>query len=688
VVGASNNPEKVGCTVLHNLVRHGYKGEIIPINPKEKTIQGLPAYPSLTAYGRPVGLVVVIVPRQFVRGVAEEAIAMKAGALTVITAGFKEQDAAGAAMERDLAELCRRGGIRMVGPNCLGLINTHHRLDASFGNKFPHKGTVSFFSQSGALCTAILDRVVELNMGMAKLVSIGNKADLSEVDFLHAFGEDPETGVIVGYVESSDNGRAFVETASRVCRKKPVILFKSGITSAGAKAASSHTGSLAGADVAYQAAFRRSGIVRANTFEQMFDFANAFAMQPLPRGKRVAVVTNAGGPGIMTTDAIEMSGLKMAELTEETKAELTSFLPAAASVKNPVDVLGDAQADRYEKAIARVVADPNVDAIIVLLTPQSVTKIPETARAVIECKNEAKPILCSFLGGEDVSKGTSVLLANHVPNYSSPERAVNALKAMYEYALWREAPERKADRLDVDHETARRLIDEQLAAGALQVDEPSAKAILRAYGIRLADGGLVASAAEAGALADRIGFPLVMKIVSPDVIHKSDMGGVRLNLKSRDEVEDAFKTMTAHIRAQLPDARIKGVYIERMCNIAKGREVIVGVSRDPQFGAMIMCGLGGIFVEVFKDVTFELAPVGAEDARDMLRRIKAFPLLEGVRGQAGMDLATIEDTIRRVSLLVTDFPCIRELDINPFIAMPTAEASIAADARMTLTAKA
>ncbi len=685
VVGASNKPGKVGYTILENAMSCGFSGTIVPVNPKESEVQGLKAYPSIGAFEGTIDVAVIVIPRKFVMATVQDAIDAGCKAVSVISAGFKEQDAEGAALELELAALCRSNGVRLLGPNCLGHLNTHANLSLSFGSQYPDRGGISFISQSGALCTAILDRAKGQHIGMSKLVSMGNKAELTETSFLEALAADEHTDVIVAYVESIDEGARFMEVAEEVSRKKPIVIFKSGVTAAGASAASSHTGSLAGADVAYQAAFARTGVVRANTFEEMFEFATAFATQPLPQGGRVTVVTNAGGPGIMTTDAIELSGMKMADLSDSARDQMAANLPDAASVKNPVDVLGDALADRYKMAIDLAVADENTDAVIVVLTPQAMTDAVGTAQAVIDAAGK-KPVLCCFMGGIDISAGCDLLVSNGVPNYTSPERAVGALKAMVDYAQWREKPARSVPALDVDTAGAQAIIDAHLAAGDLQVNEPNAKAIFRAYGIQVASGKLAPTDEDAGSVAEGIGYPVVMKIVSPDVIHKSDMGGVKLNLKSREEVVEASRAMKAHILSQLPEADIKGVYVEEMCNMKGASEVIIGMTRDPQFGAMIMCGLGGIFVEVLKDVTFEIAPISKDEARVMLTKIKTYPILEGVRGQAGVDLDILAETLQRVSQLVTDFPQIMEMDINPFIAQTTRVESMAADARIRLQA--
>jgi len=682
VMGASRTPGKVGYAVVANLVQGGFEGDIVPVNPSGGEMFGRRIYADLEEYGKTVDLGVIAVPTAAVKGAILSCLQAGAQAVVVITAGFKEVGEEGARLEREIAALCHSYGARMMGPNCLGLINTHHKMNASFASHMPAAGAISVLSQSGALCTAILDWAAARKMGLATLLSIGNKADLDETDLLAAFADDEQTKVIVGYLESITSGDEFIRVAESVASVKPVVILKAGTTSAGSKAASSHTGALAGADIAYGAAFKRAGIIRAETFESLFDFATAFAMQPLPRGDRVAIITNAGGPGIMTADAVENAGMKVASLHPETAEDLRERLPAAASVGNPIDVLGDADPERYALAVEAAQADPSVDAVIVILTPQAMTKPLETARAIAARANGQKPLLAVFMGGADVMPGREELVAANLPDYPSPERAVAALKAMVDYAAWRSRPPRIVTRFPVNRRRVERIITRQLRTGRLYVGEAKAKDILRAYDFTVPEGRLVTSVEEATEIAPRLGFPLAMKIVSPDIIHKSDVGGVRLNLNSTQEVADAFELMMLRIRRKLPEALLEGVYLERMA--PKGREVILGMTRDPQFGPMLMFGLGGIFVEVMKDVTFHLAPITSAEAMSMLMGTRSYKLLEGVRGQEGVNLGAIAEALQRISQLVTDFPQIAELDINPFIVAPLGEESVAADARIQL----
>ena len=682
VIGASRSPGKVGNRVVTNLLNSKFRGTIVPVNPSADEVLGLRCYPDLKTYGQSIDCSVVVVPRAYVHQAVADSIAAGAGAIIVITAGFKEVGQEGAELERSIAKLCRSRNVRLLGPNCLGVINTHHPMDASFANKLPPKGAISIISQSGALMTAILDIAAQRQLGLAKLISIGNKADINETDLLKALADDPETRVIVGYLESIVDGKAFIKAAESAAAKKPVIIFKSGVTGAGVRAASSHTGSLAGADIAYGAAFRRAGVIRAETFESMFDFSAAFALQPLPKGNRVAIVTNAGGPGIMAADAIEQAGMSVTALEPANAEALKQALPAAASVANPIDVLGDADPERYALAVRAAKADPQVDAIVILLTPQAVTNAAGVARAIAENGAGEKPVLVSFMGGDDVEPGRKILTAAGIPDYVSPERAVAALEAMVDYAAWLNRPQRIVTRFPVNRRRVERIIHRHIRTQQFQVGEAYAKDILRAYGFTVPAGHPSATVEEALDTADKIGYPVAMKIMSPDIIHKSDIGGVRLNLTSPEAVRDAFDLMMLRIRQRMPTACIEGVYLEQMCG--RGREVILGMTRDPQFGPMLMFGLGGIFVEVMKDVTFHIAPITADEAMQMLEATKSFALLKGVRGQKSVDLSAIADGLQRISQLVTDFPQITEMDINPFIVGGIGADSVAADARITL----
>lgn len=682
VLGASRNPDKVGHAFVANLIKSAYAGTIVPVNPEADDILGLRCYKSLEEFGGKIDLGIIVVPPRFVNAAIQSCANAGAKQVVVITAGFKEVGEKGAQAEEEMVQLCRSLGMRLMGPNCLGVLNTQHRMNATFAPALPPTGGISLISQSGALCVAILDWACKQKLGMSKVFSIGNKADLNEADFLQTLAEDKQTAVVACYLESITEGNRFLRIAEEAASIKPVVILKVGVTSAGAKAASSHTGSLAGADIAYGAAFKRSGIIRAENFEALFDYALAFATQPLPQGNRVAVITNAGGPGIMAADSAEMCGLKMVSPTDETQAKLKEFLPEAASYNNPIDVLGDAQPDRYIKSFELAQDDPNIDAIVVVVTPQNMTAPLQLAQLLAKSHHGKKPLLAAFMGGDDVELAKQALMTFGIPNYPSPDRAMGALRAMCDYDAWRRRPPRVVTRFPVNRRRVDRVLQMHLRTGKSQVAEVEAKEVLRAYNFNVLDGNLARTADEAVEIAERIGYPLVLKISSPDIIHKSDFGGVRLNLANAEQVRDAFDLMMLRIHGHAPNASIRGIFVERMGQ--RGREVILGMTRDPQFGPMLMFGLGGIFVEVMKDVTFHLAPITADEAMQMLKGTRSYALLEGARGQAPVDLLAIAGALQRISQLATDYPEISELDINPFIVGPVGMQPYVADARMTL----
>ena len=548
----------------------------------------------------------------------------------------------------------------------------------------PRPGQIGYFSQSGALVAAILDMAREKGMGFSKMVSLGNKADVNELDVLRAFAQDPDTRVIAGYLESITNGDAFVREAERISQSKPILLMKSGGTGAGSQAASSHTGSLAGDEAAYECVFERAGIIRCGSIKSQFDIAQAVAHQPLPRGPSIAVVTNAGGPGIMAADAVERQGLTFAKLADETFKKLAAALPPAANVQNPIDVLGDGLADRYELAIKAALADPNVDSVLVLLTPQAMTECDATARTVarLAAGRDGKPVLACFMGGPKVAKARDILREGGVPNYDSPESAVDVIKAMADHVRWRARPKRVVKLFSVNRRKVEQIVGRSLRRSVTEVGEAESKEILEAYGFLTPKGAVATTAEQAANIADQIGYPVVMKIWSPDISHKSDVGGVRVRLADAQEVRDAFDLMMYRIPKRAPDATILGVLVQEMCR--SGQEVILGMSRDPQFGPIMMFGMGGILVETLKDVSFYLAPLTAEEALEMLVSTKTYRLLKGVRGREGVDIGAVAEGLQRLSQLVTEFPQIQELDINPYVVGPEGTTPVAVDARIAL----
>jgi acetyl coenzyme A synthetase (ADP forming)-like protein len=682
IVGASQTPGKVGYEIVANMVKAGYPGKLYPINPKAKTIEGVACYPDIASIGQTPELVVIVVPAKAVPAVMQQCAKAGVKSVVVITAGFKEVGPEGKELELQVVQIAKQAGIRVIGPNCLGVISPADKLNASFGGDLPESGVIGYISQSGALLAAILDAANSIGIGFSKLASIGNKADVDELDLLKAFGADPSVKVIAGYLESITDGNDFLREAEQVSLKKPILLMKSGGTEAGAKAASSHTGSLAGSETAYECMFDRAGIIRCLSIKSQFDFARTFVSQPLPAGRRVAIITNAGGPGIMAADAIERQELEFAKLTKETIEALSGKLPAAANIYNPVDILGDALADRYEFAIETVLDDPNVDAALILLTPQAMTEATKTAETVVKIlrKKTQKPVLICFLGGGKVAEAVELFRKEHIPYYDSPEIAVLTLRVMADYVRWRSRPKRVVKMFAVNRRKAENIIERNLRMGTTDLSEADSKEILEAYGFVTPKGSIATTSEQAAGIAEQIGFPVVMKIWSPDLTHKSDLGGVVLGLENKREVMDAFDLMMYRIPQKAPKAKILGVLVQEMCR--RGKEVVIGMNRDPHFGPLIMFGMGGTMVEVLKDVTFYLAPLTAEEAKQMLVNTKTYKILKGFRGEEGVDIDAIAESLQRLSQLVTEFPQIQELDINPYIVSAAGTAPVAVDARM------
>lgn len=683
VIGASPDPIRLGNRVLKNILDNGYTGAVYPIHPTAAEVLERPAFPSVLDVPDPIDLAVVVIPAQHVLGVVDECGRKGVKGLVVISAGFKEVGGAGKDLERDLIERVKQYGMRMVGPNCLGIIDTISNLNASFAALMPEDGNIAFMSQSGAMCTAILDWSKPQGIGFSRFVSLGNKADVDEVALLQAWNRDEHSKVILAYLEGISDGPGFIAAARQVTKQTPVVAIKSGTTAAGTRAASSHTGSLAGSESAYEAAFAQSGILRARTMSELFDLALLFAYQPLIQGNRLAIVTNAGGPGIIATDVVERSGMQMAGFTPETIERLQAKLPAEANVFNPIDVIGDATSARYRIALEAALADSNVDGVVVLLTPQAQSDLIETVQVIVELsRNQPKPVTTSFMGGYSLGPALELLNQNRIPNYLFPERAVQSLAAMHRQYTWSRRPEPEYRSFEVDREHVRNLFAEVRASGRVELGEIEAREVIEAYGMRLPQSHLARSPDEAAEIAAKIGFPVVMKISSPDILHKSDIGGVKVGIADAAQARDTFELIEYRARKYSPDARIWGVLVQEM--VRKGREVLVGVSRDPQFGPLIGVGMGGIYVEVLKDIAFRLAPISAQEVREQLRSIRTYPLLAGVRGEAPADIAAIEETVLRVNQLVTDFPEIVEMDINPLVVHNDGEGAIVLDARIIL----
>jgi len=684
IVGASSQKNKVGFEILHNMIQAGYPGKIYPVNNKADSIEGLKCYPDLPSIGDVPDLVVIVVPAPVVPAIMLQCGKVGVKAVIIITAGFKEVGKDGLALEQKILQTANQYGIRVIGPNCLGLIAPSRHINASFGGDLPAPGGIGYISQSGALLAAILDMAAASGIGFSKLVSFGNKIDVNELDLVSALGEDEETRVIAGYLESITDGNAFVRRAEQISSTKPILLIKSGGTSVGAKAATSHTGSMAGGETAYEAGFERAGIIRCNSIEQQFSYAEGFAMQPLPAGNNVAIITNAGGPGIMAADAIEREGLGFAKLSQATMDKLASYLPSAANIHNPIDVLGDALADRYEFALDTALDDPGVDIALVVLTPQAMTECTPTAEAIVRVvrKKPQKTVLACFIGAEKIAESLGVLRAGNIPQYFAPENAVDVIKAMTEHVRWRNKPKRVVKLFPVNRHKVEIIIERHIRQGMREVGEADAKEILEAYGFATPKGALATTPEQAASIADQIGYPVVLKIWSQDIIHKSDVGGVKLGLRNSQEVMDAFDLMMYRIPRKVPQAQILGVFVQQMC---KGvREVILGMNRDPRFGPLMMFGMGGTMVEVMKDVSFYLAPLTSDEAKQMLMSTRTYKMLQGVRGEEGVDIEAIAEGLQRLSQLVTEYPQIRELDINPYVVGLQGTVPIAVDARMSV----
>lgn len=682
VIGASSKPGKLGFDIMKNMVQYGFKGAVYPVNPKGHSILGKNVVNSVGDLPDDVDMAVLVLPAkmvpQYVRDLAPHGVK----ACVVISSGFKEVGGEGTLLEQELARAAKETGIRVLGPNCIGVMDTSVGLNASFAGSMPNKGHIGFFSQSGAMCLAILDWSLDNAIGFSKFVSLGNKVDLTETEMLEFLAQDDETRVIMGYLESVADGRRFMEVAREVTRVKPVVLVKSGITTAGARAASSHTGALAGADAAYEAAFKQCGILRVHSVRELFNLAQALARQPLPKGPALAVVTNSGGPGIIAADAAELSGLHMAGLRPETVDELRTILPPIASLYNPVDMTGAADEELYRRTLSVVAEDPNVDGVAVLMTPAAHLNSKKLAKEICEVKVD-KPVFSVLMGRHSVEPGRIYCMEQGMPSYDFPEDAVQAMRGMLAYRQWRESKPSAVVKVDGDKDLVLDIVAKLRKQKRLHMSENEARKCFAAYGVPTVTSLEAATSEDAAEAAEKLGFPVVMKIDSPTISHKSDVGGVKVGLADRAAVIDAFHEMTARVRKVMPDAWVRGVLVQQM--VKGGRETIVGLSRDSQFGHLIMFGLGGIYVEVLKDVSFRVVPITLSDAQEMVRGIRSFPLLRGVRGDPPADVSALAQTLIKLNALVTDVPELAEADINPLLVLPRGQGVMAVDARISLS---
>jgi acetyltransferase len=681
VIGASRDPSRVGGSVLANLRAAGFEGRILPVNPHAAIVQGLPAAPSLLAIDEPVDLAVIAVPAAAVLPALQECVAKGVGGAVVISAGFREADDAGREREHALRAWHAGQPIRILGPNCLGWVRPSCRLNATFAPGMPSPGGIAFVSHSGALATAILDWARDRRLGFSLFASLGNQADLTESDMLAAVADDPETTVVAAYIEGVADGRRFFETLRATAARKPVVLLKTGRSPEGARAVSSHTGALAGSDQAFDAAVRQAGAVRVRSVEELFDLARCLASQPPPNGRRLLVVTNGGGLGIVATDAARGAGLEVTPLTEAVRARVRPGLPATASVVNPIDLVGDADAARYGHALHAVGPDGGADAVLVIMTAQASTDAAGVARAVLGAtRGWPIPVLAALVGGARVAPGVRALEDGGVPCYPFPEPAVTALAGMAVLAERRRELGKPVEPPSRGPRDPGRHLARLRTVGSGQLGLVDLAPLLLDYGIPVAVGEVGASPAEAAEAARRIGFPVALKLVSPDISHKTEVGGVRLGLQTAAEVREAGEAMLTRARAARPAARFRGLLVQPI--VPPGKELLLGVVRDPQFGPLVIVGFGGIYVEVLRDTTARLAPFSPAEADRMLDELRMAPLLRGVRGEPPVDRKALAETIARFGQLAADCQDLAELELNPLVAGPTSV--VAVDARGTL----
>jgi len=680
VIGASNKPYKVGKTIIDNLTM-SYSGKIYPINPNEDEINDLKTYKTVLDIPDAVDLAIIVVPSSAVPAVIEECGMKGVKFCIIISSGFKEIGVEGAKLEKEVVELAKKYDIRLLGPNCFGMINTENDLNMTFSPIIPRAGNIAVFSQSGALCSTLLDWAYNERIGFSKFISLGNKADLNENEFLEYFVDDKQTNIVLGYLEGVTNGENFIKASKKLTKNKALVLIKSGSTSMGARAVSSHTGTLAGSEEAYKTAFKKCGAIRAKSIDDWLNIARAFSYQPLPKGDNIAIITNAGGPGIIAADSCSDLGVPLSNLSSITIEKLREKLPQSASVYNPIDVLGDADPSRYSFALKTVLEDDNVHGCIVILTPQAMSRPFETAREIVRVNEIVnKPILACFMGGILVESGVKYLEENGIPNYLDPRMAVTCMASLIkQYHNTLSEEESPIFFGDVNKDAVREVVSK---SDVLSLDFIDCMKILEAYNIPVAKYGISKTADGCIKIANDLGYPVVLKIVSPDISHKTDLGGVKLNIKSDDEVVNAYNEMMANIKKHNPDAVVKGICVQEMIKTPDKKEVIIGVNKDPQFGHLLMFGMGGIYVEVLKDVSFRLAPLTCSDAYDMMHEIKMYPLLRGVRGERPVNIDEIANVLMRVSLLVSDFKDIVEMDINPLMCFE--DACKVVDARITV----
>ncbi len=687
VIGASNRPGTVGESLFRNVIRAGFRGVAYPVNPRWESVSGVRCYPHVGRLPDVAELAIVIVPAPEVPAIVDELGRAGTRGVIVISSGFGEVGGEGIRRERELVAASRRHGLALVGPNCFGLLNTDPAvsLNATFSEALPPRGNIAFVSQSGALCAGILQYGIAERIGFSRFVSVGNRAGIDENDLLRSLADDAATQVILLYVESLANGRAFLDAARAVTATKPVLVIKSGRTPAGERAARSHTGSLAQSshDQLFDALFAQSGVLRADSIGELFRAAKIFASGVGVAGPRLLIVTNSGGPGIVAADAAARQGLSLSVLPESIRHRLRAKLSPSSSISNPLDMTADAGPAQYEAALRAALPAREVDGALVIATPTGTLTAAAAESAILEARRRTKKAVAACLFGlTDLSREVGDLEGQGVPTFTFPEEAVEGLGHLARYHAWRVAPRSPPRRFPVDRARVRGAIARARRAGATVLPEYSARDLLEAYGVRFPKVARVRERSEAPRAAEAVGYPVVLKVASPDISHKTDVGGVELGIRDADQLGAAWDRMQDRLRSQAPNARIEGFEIE--AQVPTGKEVLIGVQRDPGFGPVVVFGLGGVYVETLRDVTFRLAPLSAEDARAMIRSVRAYPLLEGVRGEPPSDVAALAETVERVGQMATELPQLAEMDLNPLIVRPAGEGVVAVDARVVL----
>ncbi len=682
VVGASRDRKKVGSMLLSNLLAAGFDGSISVVNPGADEVQGLPSYPSLTAIEGDVDLAVVAVPAAAVKEVLLDAERKKVPAAVVISAGFREEGSEGRRHEEGLMEVVRRSGMRVVGPNCFGIMDSASRMNATFTSLWPGTGNIALLSQSGAVGSTVLDWMLKMRLGISRFASLGNKMDVDEADMLRLLAEDEGTKVVAAYIEGLERGGPFLEAAAETSAVKPVLVLKSGRSESGAKAASSHTGSMTGSDSVYEAAFEKANVIRVDDLDSLFDAINIFSRMPVIAADGIAIISNAGGLGVMAADACSEEGIALAQLSRDTMEALEEQMPDIASSLNPIDLRGDASADMFVKAIETVSGDPAVNGIVLLSAPVDTVDLDAVAEAAVGAYDGSMPVTVSFPGGSDCDRSLEAVRKGGLPDFPSPERAVRAMAAMLRYrqSLDGEDPH-PAPRVEGRREEAKEVLRRALDEGRDSLSEEEGKLILRAYGVPVPDEGSAETCSEALEVAEAIGYPVVMKIVSADILHKTDIGGVIVGIDDAEAVREAFSLLMERARRAFPQAKVEGVSVQRM---VRGEEVIVSMVRDETFGPVLSYGMGGVFVEILKEVSQRVLPLTMQEVDGLIRSNKAYQLLSGARGRPPADVGSLTDIVVRVAGIAADLEEIQELEINPVMVGRMKEGSWAVDALVTL----